>query len=207
MQSVFILSTVNNFSVIGYVQEGNAPRADSPDQFFVTKASDLEALSNSQLTTMFNAITGETKSIFKTAKTQSAEKVYAALTALDISTLVKLDEVEEVKLDKQAETIATAAAVIEVDATPIGPKIRKVRDSKLQRMAAAFRIKDDAGNYKQWTVKELMEVCGKKDDPMTSDIAKVYISILRAKNDRFVMNIVKDKDTGAFVYSPDQPAA
>lgn len=68
------------------------------------------------------------------------------------------------------------------------PKVRKVRDSKLQRMKLAFLTKDENGHYKLWSINALMDVCD-----TTEQITRVYISTLRSKKDRFAMNIVKHK--------------
>jgi hypothetical protein len=202
--STFIVS-VADAKIVGYVVNQEAAKDKAGDDLIVSSAQDLEALSNQQLTELYNGLTGETKGTFKAAKADNASKVFDIMKAADLKELIQLDKVEEAKVEEQAQTLETQAAQQESPAA--GPKVRKVRDSKLQRMKACFLEKDDNGDYKHWTIKELMERCGKPDDPMTERIANVYISILRSPTDRFVMPISKDKDKGTFVYAPDQPTA
>lgn len=191
MTTIFILNTATG-ALAGVV--GNLKNYElQADHIAVKTPADMINLSNAQLTTIYNAITGESKAQFKTAKTESTVKVFKAMEAADLTKLVKLDKKETTKVQAAADGE------------------RKPRDSKLQRMAACFREQDSDGNYKHWTIKELMDRCGKgPDDPMTDKIAHQYISILRAKNDRFVMDITKHKDGDkvTFQYTPKnvQPA-
>ncbi len=77
-------------------------------------------------------------------------------------------------------------------------KPRKVRDSKLQRMAQAFKTQNEDGTYKKWSIEELMTQSG-----VSKKIAGVYISILRSASDRFQMQIEKDVTSGMYSYSPE----
>lgn len=194
-QATFILN-VAGLAVIGYVQNAAVAKEKAGEHLVVSEAKDLEGLNLQQLTDLFNTFEGgEPIGKFKISKDKAAAKVFAQMQAMDIATLTQLDTGEEAKIETQAA------------AQPAGPKVRKERDSKLQRMKHAFLEKDDDGNYKQWTVPELMAKCGKQGDPMTERIATVYVSILRSPTDRFIMNIVKNKDTGAFTYDPDNKLA
>lgn len=181
MSKTFVIAAAG--SIAGVV--ANIKSIAMNDMIAVKSAADLEGQSLDMLTTIYNNATGEQKGRFKIAKAQAAAKVFAALEAMPVEKLIQLDPVEEKKVETQAAVVATNGE-------------RKVRDSKLQRMAAAFRQQDDAsGAYKQWTIKELMEKCG-----TTEKITHQYISILRAQNDRFRMNIVKDKEAKTFVFQP-----
>lgn len=217
--SSFIIS-VDEARVVGYVENSEAASDKADGNLIVESASNLEGLSNAQLTNLYNGLTGENRGIFKAAKTDNAQKVFEALMAKDLADLVQLDKAEETKVDEQSQNLETqetpppeAPPVVEqsqvAEQPPVAngdaPKVRKVRDSKLQRMKACFLEQDENGEYKTWTVKELMERCGKPNDPMTERIAHVYISILRSPTDRFVMPISKDKEKGTFKYTPDQP--
>jgi len=212
--SLFIIDA-DMTKVIGYVQDQTIAAEKYPKDFCVSSLDTLAAydFSSAELTSIYNAITGETRNLFKTSKTESMQKVWSALEALDLSALVQLDKIEEAKIEEAAleidkQEIAASAeiqpAVDQVPPVVAGPKVRKVRDSKLQRMAAAFRVKDANGNYKPWTVKELMETCSKENSELSERIVHVYLSILRNPKDRFVMPITKDKDTGTFVYTPTE---
>jgi len=189
MSKIYILNTATH-SLIGVVQTAKGFDLKE-DQKVVANVADLLGFSNSELTSIYNNITGETKSTFKSAKMENCSKVYSALEGLDISKLVQLDKAESTKVKNQAAATGETAQ----------PGERKVRDSKLQRMAAAFREQDEAGNFKHWTIKELMEKCG-----TTEKITHQYISILRAKNDRFIMDITKNKEAKTFQYTPKQAA-
>jgi hypothetical protein len=119
---------------------------------------------------------------------EAARKVMSVLTADKFSPIITLDD----------NAKAAIAKTMPVEA--VEPKVRKVRDSKLQRMAAAFRELVTSGNEKgqphAWSIQELMERCG------TSELqTHVYISILRNPKDRFVMNIMKDTETKRFALS------
>lgn len=155
-------------------------------QIAIKKADDFAKhdLSLAQLTAIYNNATGKSVNKFSCAKAAAIEKTMAALEAMDVTALVQLDKNEQAK-------VKTAAA------KSTGTGERKVRDSKLQRMAAAFRETDGDGKHKVYTIKQLMEKCG-----TTDKITHQYISILRAPSDRFVMNIVKDKEAGTFQYQP-----
>jgi hypothetical protein len=207
--STFIVS-VTEARIVGYVVNQDVAKEKAGEGLVVSSADDLEVLSNQQLTELYNGLTGESKGLFKSAKADNAKKVFEIMKAKDLAELVQLDKVEEAKVEEQAQNLEIQEAATPASPEPsngAGPKVRKVRDSKLQRMKACFLEKDDEGNFKHWTIKELMERCGKPDDPMTERIANVYISILRSPTDRFVMPISKDKDKGTFVYTPDQPSA
>lgn len=206
--SAFIINS-NNLSVAGFVQNNEvAAEKAAEGQVVVGSATDLEGMSLQQLTDIFNGVSGAAPvGKFKIAKDKAAVKVYAALTAIDTATLVQLDAETEKKVEDTAKIIAqeevAAAAAAPLDAN--GKKIRKVRDSKLQRMKAAFLTTEEDGSFKQWTVKELMEKCG-----TTERITHVYISILRSPSDRFVMNIEKQPlvagQSPQFVYKPKDKA-
>jgi len=209
--------------IAGYVHD--VSKVDTNGMLVVTEAKDLEGLSLQQLTDMFNAWTGQSVGKFKIAKGQAVEKVFGVLSGLDLSTLVQLDKEEEAKIDDASKKIEGApegvaesndqstmtaegapegeapkpdapAVTAAPEPTITGPKVRKVRDSKLQRMKAAFLMKEEDGSFKQWTVKELMEKCG-----TTERITHVYISILRSPTDRFRIGIDKNKETGTFVHT------
>lgn len=188
--STFVINT-QNASIVGFVQNMEVASDKAGEHLCVNTAKDLEGLSLQQLTDLFNAYSGVAPvGKFKVAKDKAAEKVFKLLSGLDTATLVQLDKEAEKVVEQQAEVIAQEEAkqaeVQDGAAAPNGPKVRKIRDSKLQRMKAAFLMKDDNGNFKQWTVKELMEKCGTSER-----ITHVYISILRSPSDRFVMNIEK----------------
>jgi hypothetical protein len=180
MSKIFVIAAAG--SIAGVV--ANIKNIALNDMIAVAAPKDMEAMSLELLTTIYNNATGETKGRFKIAKAAACDKVFAALEAMPVEKQIQLDKVEEKKIEAQAAVVATNGE-------------RKVRDSKLQRMAAAFRDMDDAGSFKQWTVKELMERCG-----TTEKITHQYISILRAPNDRFIMNIVKDKEAKTFQFQP-----
>jgi uncharacterized beta-barrel protein YwiB (DUF1934 family) len=179
-KSTFIIAASGSIS--GVV--ANVKNVALNDAIAVKKADDMAALSLDTLTAIYNNATGKTVGKFKIGKAAACEKVMAALEAMDVSKLIQLDKQEQAKVDTQAKTVAA------------GTGERKVRDSKLQRMAAAFREEKD-GVYSQWTIKQLMEKCG-----TTEKITHQYISILRAQNDRFRMNIVKDKEAKTFQFQP-----
>lgn len=189
MSKIYILN-VATASLIGVVQSVKGFELKE-DQKAIANVADLIGFSNGDLTTIYNNITGESKSIFKSAKMENCGKVFAALESLDMAKLVQLDKAESAKVKNQAAATGETAQ----------PGERKVRDSKLQRMAAAFREQDEAGQFKNWTIKELMEKCG-----TTEKITHQYISILRAKNDRFIMDITKNKEAKTFQYTPKQAA-
>jgi hypothetical protein len=203
----------NTMSVVGYVQNVEGVDAKE-DQILLNKPEDLHNLTNQQLTDLFNAMVkldkGDDAPVvakFKTAKEQSASRVFKTLEAIDVAKLIQLDKVEEQVVEKQATEVAKQqaedAAFDEAQPSGNGKKIRKVRDSKLQRMKAAFLTKEEAGDFKQWTVKELMERCGTSER-----ITHVYISILRSPSDRFVMNIEKlpvvEGNAPQFMYKPKE---
>ena len=174
----FIINPAN-LSVAGLVNSVKGKSVNGFDlgsNVAVKSAFDLEQFSNAQLATLFNGVTGKTVKTFSTAKSASAAKVFAALEAVDVSTLVRLDAETKAKIEKAAEA---------------GAGVRKVRDSKLQRMAACFRESKKDGTPKQFTIAELIERCSKPDDEMTDKIAHQYISILRNPSDRFVIKIAK----------------
>lgn len=206
--SAFIINAQTS-SVVGFVQNiAVASEKAGQEHLVVNVAADLEGLSLQQLTDIYNNISGQPAvGKFKVAKDKAAVKVFNTLTAVDPATLVQLDAEAEKKVEDTAKIIAqeevAAAAAAPVDAN--GKKIRKVRDSKLQRMKAAFLTTEEDGSYKQWTVKELMEKCG-----TTERITHVYISILRSPSDRFVMNIEKQPlvagQSPQFVYKPKDKA-
>lgn len=177
----FIISATG--SITGVV--ANVKNIQLNDAIAVKKAADLAEQSLAQLTTIYNNATGKTVAKFSIAKDKAVEKVMAALEAMDVTALVQLDKTEQAKVDKKSKELAAQ------------PGERKVRDSKLQRMAAAFREVDGDGSHKLYTIKELMEKCG-----TTEKITHQYISILRAPSDRFVMNIVKDKEAKTFQFQP-----
>lgn len=197
-KSTIIALNIATGSIAGFVTSKEAVKGEN--LIAVTAATDLEHLDLNTLTMIYNAVTGETKSKFKISKIQAAAKVFAAIEQQDLAKLIQLDATEKAKVAKRAkaEKVAKRATMeVVVEGT-----VRKVRDSKLQRMAAAFRETDENGEHKVWTIKELMEKCGKAGQPLTEKIANQYVSILRAQNDRFVMNIVKNKETGTLQFQP-----
>lgn len=183
---IFIISST--MSIAGVV--ANVKNANLEEGAITVKTGkDLEHLSLGQLTTVYNNATGKENKKFSIAKDKAIEKVMAALTAMDVTTLVQLDAGEKGKVETAAKT---------------APAQRKTRDSALQKMKRAFLEKTADGTaFVTYTIKELMEKCG-----VTEKIAHQYISILRAQNDRFVMNIVKSqeaKDKPAnFQYQPKE---
>lgn len=198
--SAFIVNTNLN-NVVGFVQNPQvAAEKAAENTIVVTSAKDLEALSLQQLTDLYNAWVPskgdeekERITKFKIAKDKAAEKVFAVLATIDLSTLTQLDAQEEKIVEDQSKQVASQEAAAK--------KPRKERDSKLQKMKRAFLEKNEDGTYKRWTIKELMERCG-----TTERITHVYISILRSRSDRFVMDIDKDqpsKDVApTFIYAP-----
>jgi hypothetical protein len=199
--SAFIIN-LQASTVVGFVQNIAVAGEKGGEHLVINVSKDLEALSGQQLTDLYNALSPDAKiTKFKISKDKAAEKVFSLITSLDMSTLVQLDKDEEKVVETKSEEIA---AKEEVAAIVDGKKVRKIRDSKLQRMKAAFLSKDESDSFRPWTVKELMEKCG-----TTERITHVYISILRSPTDRFIMNIEKsganepDK-TPTFVYKPKQ---
>ena len=186
--NAFILNTANaaSITIAGFVSAIKG--MDLTDKLAVRKATDLEALSNPQLVSIYNTATGKSLKSFSAAKNVNAERVFAALQEMDVTTLTKLDAGNVTKI--------TAAA-----------GERKVRDSKLQRVKAAFEKLDKDGNYRHLTIAKIMKECSKADSEVTEKIAHQYISILRAQNDRFIMNIVKDKEAGTYQYQPEAQKA
>jgi hypothetical protein len=204
--SAFIINTNTN-AVVGFVQNiAVASEKAGQEHLVVNEAKDLEGLSLQQMTDMYNALSGEAPvGKFKVAKSAAATKVFALLSKLDTTTLTQLDAEAEKVVEEKAKEIQQQ----EVAAATIGPdgkKVRKVRDSKLQRMKSAFLTTNEDGSYKQWTVKELMEKCGTSER-----ITHVYISILRSPSDRFVLNIEKlPVEAGTppqFMYKPKTQTA
>lgn len=187
-KSTIIALNIATGSITGFVTSKDAVKGEN--LIAVSAATDLEHLDLNALTMIYNAVTGEAKSKFKISKVQAAAKVFAAIEQQDFTKLIQLDAVEKTKVEKRAKR-ATMEVVVE-------GTTRKVRDSKLQRMAAAFReVQDGTAEHKLWTIKELMEKCG-----TTEKITHQYISILRAQNDRFVMNITKNKEAGTYQFQP-----
>jgi len=177
--TTFIISATGSISGI----VANVKNIQLNDAIAVKTGKDMEALSLAQLTTIYNNATGKENKKFSIAKDKAIEKVMAALEAMDVTKLVQLDETEQAKLAEAAKK---------------DPAPRKERDSALQKMKRAFLEKTEDGSaFKIYTVKELMEKCN-----VTEKIAHQYISILRAQNDRFVMNLVKDKDAKTFQFQP-----
>lgn len=187
--SAFIVNT-KNLSVAGFVQNNDvANEKAGVDCIAISSSKELEGMSLQQLTDLYNIINVSSEaspiSRFKIAKDKAAIKVYAALTAIDMSTLVQLDaevekKIEEVSIEIEKKEVAE----VKFDAN--GKKLRKVRDSKMQRMKAMFLTRNEDGTYKQWTIKELME-----GSNTSANTTKVYISTFRSATDRFVMSIEK----------------
>ena len=197
--SAFIINTNLN-NVVGFVQNPQAADKAGENTIVVSSAKDLEVLSLQQLTDLYNVWVpakedGEKERItkFKIAKDKAAEKVFTVLEKIDLALLIQFDKQEEKIVEEQSKQVASQEVA--------GKKPRKERDSKLQKMKRAFLEKNEDGTYKRWTVKELMERCGTDER-----ITKVYISILRSRSDRFVMDIEKEqasKDVPAiFFYAP-----
>jgi hypothetical protein len=67
--------------------------------------------------------------------------------------------------------------------------------NKLQTLHAAFNEKNESGEYKTWTIQELMERTGGVEQ-----VTIALISILRAPAERFKMRIVKIGNT--YQYRP-----
>lgn len=187
--SAYIVNT-STMSIVGYVASA-AEVSAVENQIVIEKPEDMDGLSLQQLTDLYNTLSkmakgDEHKDVpkFKVAKSQAIEKINGLFEKIDVSQLVQLDKKEEEVVENKAAEV-TQQEVADAAAEP-GKKVRKVRDSKLQRMKAAFLMKEENGEFKQWTVKELMEKCGTSER-----ITHVYISILRSPSDRFVMNIEK----------------
>lgn len=192
--SAFIVNP-ETLAIVGVVQNAEAAAAQHDDNMLVIESSkDLEGLSLQKLTDMHNAFAQQVPALllnppinkFKIAKDKAAEKVFALLGQIDLTDLVKIDAEEEKIVEDQAKITAQAEIAAPPPTDANGKKVRKVRDSKLQRMKAAFLERDEEGGLKKWTIKELMEKCG-----TTERITHVYISILRSPSDRFVMPIEK----------------
>lgn len=156
---------VANAAVVALVAK--APKA-AEGQLVVSAATDLHGMSLGEMTKLYNTVTGEAKGTFKCSKAHAAEKVFAAMQTADFSALVAQDTTTKTKVERKAK----------VKAANTEPKERKVRDSKLQRMAAAFREQDENGAYKVWTVEQLMEKTGAE-----FDVVKVYLSVLKRPTD------------------------
>jgi hypothetical protein len=185
---MFVVDCASN-SIISVVEHmKNVPQEKyaewSENNFkFISIPSDFELLTFEQLTSMYDAITERRHGVFQGTHAEFATKLFNELMAL--SAIKKFGH------DINLEDCESAAITLpEV-------KVRKVRDSKLQRMKASFLTKNEDGTFKEWSVKDLMEKCD-----TTERITHVYISTLRSPTDRFTMNIVKNKETNLFVYVP-----
>lgn len=183
--TTFIISATG--SITGVV--ANVKNIQLNDAIAVKTGKDLEGKSLAELTAIYNAATGKENKKFSIAKDKAIEKVMAALQAMDITKLVQLDEAEQAKIADAAKK------------QPAEPAVRKERDSALQRMKRAFLEQNEDGTFKIFSIKELMEKCN-----VTEKIAHQYISILRAQNDRFVMNIVKNAEAKSFQFQPKEGA-
>jgi hypothetical protein len=192
--TAFILNT-QTASIVGFALSAAAAAEKAGENLVVSVSTDLEGLTNTQLTTLYNAFTGETKNQFKTSKSDSAKKVFAALEAMDITAMVQLDKAEEKIVEVQAAKVEVAAA---------GKKARKIRDSKLQRLKALFLQKNEAGEYKSYTIKELMELTAKSsapEDAVSQGVVNVYLSILRAPKFFFMVIPKETSPEGVTTYT------
>lgn len=200
MTSFVIASTG---SVSGFASD--AARAIVADgEMLVNKVEDLASKTLGELTAIYNAATGKTVAKFSIARDKAADKVMAALTAIDLSTLTKLET--EVQATAQAEALtptsdlSTLGAKAEETIAEAKPKAPK-EPSKLQKMAAAFRTTmNEDGTPKRFTIQELQDICG-----TTEDRTHQYISILKNPKDRFVMNIAKTSEKTYWLV-PNRPA-
>jgi hypothetical protein len=211
--SAFIINP-ENMSIVGFVQNAAVAAEKAGSNLVVAQAKDLESLSLQQMTDLYNKYSNKDPiGKLKVSKADAAAKAYGAMFCnVDTTKLVQLDKAEEQVVEKKASEQAAQAKIDAADAAQTAggaKKERKVRDSKLQRMKAAFLQKDEAGNYKIYTIPELIAICGKPNDPMSERIANVYISILRSPKDRFIMNIEKfgDGDNKTFRYNPNPEQA
>lgn len=169
--SIYILNKALT-QVIGYVGSMAVAEKIAKGNLIVAGAECLKAFSDSTLTALILSIE---PSLEIDAKDD--------LSILAFETLQETDQSVFLKLDDQAVEAA---------------KPRKVRDSKLQRMAKAFKLQEPDGTYKKWTIEELM-----KHSDTTKRIASVYISILRSTTDRFNMAITKCATNGTYQFTPE----
>jgi hypothetical protein len=168
-----VIDCTNN-SIVEFVEDVKNLSLEKYAEFaennfkFVCIPFDLEQFTDEQLTGLYNTLTNQAHAELTGTKTKRAKKVFDELIAHNTASVVEQDK-----------------------------KKRKVRNSKLQRMKAAFLSKNEDGSYKAWSVKALMETCD-----TTERITHVYISTLRSPTGRFVMDITKSKDDNLFTYVP-----
>lgn len=191
MTAFYIVNTATA-TIAGFAT--SAKHVAPADHIMVSAPEDMAEVSLQDLTNLYNAVTGKTQGKFKIAKLEAAKKVIAAMDeAVKAGTIAKVDEVKVAKPQAKALTKGDDVTKMSKKAKEViegaEPKVRKVRDSKLQRMAAAFRELKRDGTPRHFTIAELMAKAGTAE-PQTH----VYISILRNKDDRFVMDIVKTED-------------
>lgn len=191
--AAFVIDPVK-CTVVGFVANPKIAAEKAGYNHVVQQAKDLEDLSMGTLGDLRRAFSDGALKPFEngTKRTEAAQEVYDLLLQKDIAEMIQLDAEEKAQVETQAKVKKSA------DASQ--PKERKVRDSKLQRMAAAFREQDENGHYKLWTIEELEQRCG-----TTGTVTKGYISILRAQNDRFVMPITKFEEVEATENTPALP--
>lgn len=155
--------------VFGYVEDASNATKLANGNLIVFSAECLHAFSIDALKSLFSLASDDENmknSLSALTIEQASEIVFNALTAATPDKFIKLEE--------QAKNKTKEA------------KPRKVRDSKLQRMATAFRMTNEDGSPKSWSLEELVNHSG-----VSKRIASVYISILRSPTDRFKMSIAK----------------
>lgn len=188
--TAFYIINPASATVTGFVT--SAKHVAPTNHIMVSAPEDMSEVSLQDMTNLYNSVTGKSQGKFKIAKIEAAKKVIAAMdVATKAGTILNIDEVKAskpktkvlTKGDDVTKLSKKAKEVIEASE----PKVRKLRDSKLQRMAAAFREVRRDGSPKLFNAAELMERTDIKKESQVS----VYISILRKKTDRFVMDIVK----------------
>lgn len=157
--SIYILNKALT-QVIGYVESISVAEKIAKGNLIVAGIECLKAFSDSTLTSLILSLE---PSLEIDAKDDLPFLAFKTLQETDQSVFLKLDD----KGFKEA-------------------KPRKIRDSKLRKMEAAFMIQEPNGEYKKWTIEELMEL-----SDTDKRIAGVYISILRSASDRFKMIINK----------------
>ncbi len=182
----FVINTMSN-AIVGCVSKSDAIDL-APDTILVSSGEELEQLqivSNvKNLMIPYFEAEAMDKMFFNMQEPHDIKEVSRICYGY-LSLLMESNPEKFLNLNPEDES--------EIKAT----KPRKIRNSKLQRMATAFKLKNDDGTFKKWSIEELMTQSG-----VSKKIAGVYISILRSQSDRFRMSIEKDITSGLYSYSP-----
>lgn len=188
--------------IIGFFDNPKGYKTKKPGEHKVEIPDNLSGFSNKQLTDFYNSITGENREAFKGHYISVCTEVFKAIK--------KHCENPELflQLDQKTKRVINSSA----------PKKKHLfeSNSKLVRLARLLSLRDENGEYCVFTAAEFMEYCNgssycnRKDlssrDNDKKKISKFqasqYISVLKDKNDRFFMNIVKFQ-TGEYQFQPN----